>query len=761
MKRLITNLCTRTAKLALVITALILGGGNMAWADELTINESATGQSYGLPFNAKRLGNDGHFGEFIITAAQLNIANKNITALKFFPKKDATLDATFDVCLKEVDETVYPASGATALGSEGTTTVYSGSVTVSATDGMVVTFATPFTYSGEKSLLVRFNRKSGSSTTSELYFSGVSGYSASNYMSWGSTYLETPSRQGFQPKVTVTYEDGPVSDTPKMKVTPATLDFGNIKANDTQTISVENNGGGKMNVNISSDNTTDFTISATSLSDIQNGTPATFDVTFNYDAASLGAKTANITVTPTYTGGEATTIVVTAYAIPTNVWLDFSSGIPAGWYNESGYWSININNVKGHASPGQDYGSHVLRTPRLTAEANEEISFDVFVIDGANNYLTAEYSTDRFTWTQIDKYTGSGRKTFTAPAAGDYWLRFKAHYAAIDYFAGWQLANVTHQVEMGTFSIPSSGTAHGTYTAKVKLSELGGSAEPITATLFFGETVMGQTTTTLTANTDTEVSISVTPTAVFTGQAYIKVTGDNITDMETDKQNVTITETTYVLDDSESNPDQISVSNKVVKLKFSAKKGWNTVSLPFYWYNYAEQIFGTDWVAYSVKSFENNTITFQSRSYFTPGTPFLVYAPNAEEHPDGVYLKDLTLNWTTNDQTTTTGSINFKGTYTAIDGMTDGDYGVTTAGQVINGGANSKLKAFHAYFHLDGGSGARLTIAINEGETTKLIGAVKMLEQTDAVYDLQGRRVSDNQMRKGLYIVNGRKVVVK
>ena len=149
MKRETTNLFKGLLSRMALVAALIAGGSSAALADELTVNESATGQSYGIPFNAKKTGNEGHYGEFILTAEQLGIANKNITALKFYPKADAELDVTFDVCLKEVEETAYPATGATALGSEETTTVYSGDVTVSSTEGMVIVFSTPFTYSGD------------------------------------------------------------------------------------------------------------------------------------------------------------------------------------------------------------------------------------------------------------------------------------------------------------------------------------------------------------------------------------------------------------------------------------------------------------------------------------------------------------------------------------------------------------------------------------------------------------------------------------
>lgn len=58
------------------------------------------------------------------------------------------------------------------------------------------------------------------------------------------------------------------------------------------------------------------------------------------------------------------------------------------------------------------------------------------------------------------------------------------------------------------------------------------------------------------------------------------------------------------------------------------------------------------------------------------------------------------------------------------------------------------------------GSGARLTIVFEEEETTGVGNLTPALSEGEgAVYDLQGRKVA--QPRKGLYIVNGKKVIIK
>jgi len=74
----------------------------------------------------------------------------------------------------------------------------------------------------------------------------------------------------------------------------------------------------------------------------------------------------------------------------------------------------------------------------------------------------------------------------------------------------------------------------------------------------------------------------------------------------------------------------------------------------------------------------------------------------------------------------------------------------------------SFIKGFRAYFQLKGSatSAREFVLDFGEGETTALT-LVKSEERTknSEVYDLQGRRVTNPT--KGVYIVNGRKVVIK
>ena len=566
--------------------------------------------------------------------------------------------------------------------------------------------------------------------------------------------------------------EGAALTTPKLSVTPLSIDFGTVRANDMKAITVSNTGVGSMDVTIANDNNTDFTISETTLTGIGAGESKTFNVTFNYDAANLGNKTANISVTPSYDAADAKTIAVTATAANANVWEDFSNGIPSTWYNENDYWLL----TNGAANPG--WGTtYALRTPRLYAEKNEEIGFDVILGGATSSYwIQAEYSTDCTNWTLIEKYAGnnstSGVKTFVAPETGYYWLRFYGSQSGVDNFYGWTIAENTHDVVISASTIPATGTVYGTYTATATLTERGGSAENLTAELYFGNEKVAENEFSIGGNRNFTVSLSFTAEEEWEGLALIKISGENISTLETDPVEVSITETPYVLD--ENGNETFTCSSQVVKVNYTVQKGWNTIVMPFSLSGkpeYMSNIFGNDWVAYAISSYDNGALTFNKTTYLAVSVPYLIYAPNAETHENGVYLQAVSIlnyAWTYSNLNQTKGDATFKGTFAPIaaPGM-EGKYGLTPDGHIMNGNANASIKAYRAYFEF-ATTPAKISIVIDENDAPTLIGAVQMMENNAAVYDMMGRRVEtlngkvvNGQLPKGIYIVNGRKVVVK
>ena len=107
----------------------------------------------------------------------------------------------------------------------------------------------------------------------------------------------------------------------------------------------------------------------------------------------------------------------------------------------------------------------------------------------------------------------------------------------------------------------------------------------------------------------------------------------------------------------------------------------------------------------------------------------------------------------------------FKGCYSPV-AFTAGDKTklyLGSANKLYWPNANFNLNAFRAYFDMGENSVvSAVKMNFDEGETTGIIEMEDVRSQkadVNAVFDLQGRRVA--QPTKGLYIVNGKKIVIK
>ena len=123
-----------------------------------------------------------------------------------------------------------------------------------------------------------------------------------------------------------------------------------------------------------------------------------------------------------------------------------------------------------------------------------------------------------------------------------------------------------------------------------------------------------------------------------------------------------------------------------------------------------------------------------------------VTIPLTTETPDNI---------TGNDLLVSDGTV--EGDESTIYVLANGDSGVGFY-LVKNGSA---ITAGKAYLQVDGGTSARQFIGFgDDNETTGIDSLTPTLSKGEGVYyDLQGRRVA--QPTKGLYIVNGKKVVIK
>ena len=234
------------------------------------------------------------------------------------------------------------------------------------------------------------------------------------------------------------------------------------------------------------------------------------------------------------------------------------------------------------------------------------------------------------------------------------------------------------------------------------------------------------------------------------------------TELELQEENVN----TAVLADWDGYEADITLKRKLVA------GSWNTLAVPF---NVSSQMLGylTSTYGMSVKqlastSLENEgktlMLNFTDATEMVAGTPYLVkvssdYDFSARALPNVEVNKEL--------NPVETDYADFIPTLgkTTIGSEGDDPTNVlfVASGNKLKNPSEmpAYMKGFRAYFLLKNVPAGTRAFALNiDGEATSIISTTDNTDNTDSVYDLQGRKV-DNAATKGVYIQNGRKVVVK
>lgn len=205
---------------------------------------------------------------------------------------------------------------------------------------------------------------------------------------------------------------------------------------------------------------------------------------------------------------------------------------------------------------------------------------------------------------------------------------------------------------------------------------------------------------------------------------------------------------------------EAGVNNVIVNRTFA--KGWNTVCLPF-------DVAVTSLQATKSQEFvssNGSSLNFKevADGVLKANIPYLVFFDN--EVSDPFYYGGKVE--ATNPTPVEHNGFTFVGNYEASKSM-EGLYGVASEGDVqkiMLGTAASTLPATCAYFTAPNGQNANgLRICFDGGEVTginQVNGA--QAQSAGAVYNLQGIKVSNrgtNNLPAGLYIMQGKKVIVK
>ena len=189
--------------------------------------------------------------------------------------------------------------------------------------------------------------------------------------------------------------------------------------------------------------------------------------------------------------------------------------------------------------------------------------------------------------------------------------------------------------------------------------------------------------------------------------------------------------------------------------------GWNTFCVPF------SIATPSGWTVkeLTASSFNSSTgalsLTFGNAASIVAGTPYLVKVTSNVVNPtfDGVTISKTAV-------TTETTAVDFVPTLgqTEITGDANDILFLSSGNKLLHPSSlPANMKGFRAYFQLKGEAALARSFSMDfgDGETTGIITIENGQSVTSkAIYDLQGRRVNGTA-QKGVYIVNGKKTVIK
>ena len=216
--------------------------------------------------------------------------------------------------------------------------------------------------------------------------------------------------------------------------------------------------------------------------------------------------------------------------------------------------------------------------------------------------------------------------------------------------------------------------------------------------------------------------------------------------------------------DETSSDAVVAGTYKHLELKRTFTAGWNTVCLPFT-ISDVEGSFGTGAKAYDFTSYSEGALGFTAVSTLTASNPYIVYVPNAIT--EDIVLHDITIaSGYATASSRSQGDAYFRGTYAPVaaggwtkNANTDIVYGVTSEGKIAKAGASATIKGFRAYFDLPAAATAHSLSFYDETTDITRVADASELMNNGKVYNLNGQQVEN--AKKGVYIVNGKKFVIK
>ena len=224
-----------------------------------------------------------------------------------------------------------------------------------------------------------------------------------------------------------------------------------------------------------------------------------------------------------------------------------------------------------------------------------------------------------------------------------------------------------------------------------------------------------------------------------------------------------------LLDENSAHTSVAASSVDVVLQRTIPADKWATIVLPFALNStQLTSAFGENVQVAQLTSFTDNILCFTSVTSTNANEPYAIKVKDGE-YSGTASFSNVTIVEGTPAKTSVSG-VDFIGSYAATTNIPASDedseyyfFSNNKLWKTASSGTANTMKCTRAYFKIPGTTEARVIGFSIDDETTGISDAMRLNDngklKNDNFFDLQGRRVA--QPAKGLYIVNGRKVVVK
>lgn len=285
-----------------------------------------------------------------------------------------------------------------------------------------------------------------------------------------------------------------------------------------------------------------------------------------------------------------------------------------------------------------------------------------------------------------------------------------------------------------------------------------------------------------TTDADGNYSINVvrdqlTYTATVAADGYVTIEDATALSFTEANQTKNFTMNPVVLTLSDQVTFEPVAQKSAVYLKHSFKSGFNTLVLPFTLtaeqFAGLQQLVGANLKMYELIGYDETegALEFDVATSLVADKPYILWASKDFEIDQLLLSVSPKLGAPAifdisgeGASTLEFGDVKFIGSYeaqTLVEG-TANHYGITTAGQIRPGGTGSYIKGQRAYLEIPEGQAAHMIVRFNDGGQATAIESARIVDLNGPVYDLNGRKMNTaDGLKKGVYVVNGRKVIIK